>query len=89
MLARRKERLDGLHGEPGDRAVGIACDVTDLDSPVGGVDEAVRSLGGVDAVITVAGRGMVGTIASGTPQAGRDLLDVKSQARLGSASLGT
>jgi NADP-dependent 3-hydroxy acid dehydrogenase YdfG len=87
MLARRKERLDGLHGEPGDRAVGIACNVTDLDSPVGGVDVAVRSLGGVDAV--VAGRGMVGTIASGTPQAWRDLLDVKSQARLGSASLGT
>jgi NADP-dependent 3-hydroxy acid dehydrogenase YdfG len=76
MLARRKERLDALHAELGEKAIGIVCDVTDLDSLAAGVDEAVRSLGGVDAVVTVAGRGMVGTIARGTPQAWRDLLDL-------------
>jgi NADP-dependent 3-hydroxy acid dehydrogenase YdfG len=76
MLARRKERLDELATEPGERAFGVDCDVTGLDYLAARVDEAVRCLGGLDAVVTVAGRGMVGTIVSGTPQAWRDLLDL-------------
>jgi NADP-dependent 3-hydroxy acid dehydrogenase YdfG len=76
MLARRKERLDELHDELGERAIAIGCDVTDLDSLAGCIDRAVGSLGGLDAVVTVAGRGMVGTVASGTPQAWRELLDL-------------
>jgi NAD(P)-dependent dehydrogenase (short-subunit alcohol dehydrogenase family) len=75
MLA-RKERLDELHDELGERAIAIGCDVTDLDSLAGCIDRAVGSLGGLDAVVTVAGRGMVGTVASGTPQAWRELLDL-------------
>lgn len=75
MLARRKERLDDLQTALGVRAIGIACDVTDLDSLAAAVDEAIRSLGGLDAVIAVAARGMVGTICTGTLQRRREQLE--------------
>jgi NADP-dependent 3-hydroxy acid dehydrogenase YdfG len=76
MLARRKERLDELHDELGERTVGIRCDVTDLEALEAAVGEAARSLGGLDAVIAVAGKSMVGSIESGTPQLWRQLLDL-------------
>ncbi|HEY4795789.1 MAG TPA: SDR family NAD(P)-dependent oxidoreductase [Mycobacterium sp.] len=76
MLARRAERLDALRSQLGDRVYGIPCDVTDLDSLHAGVDAGAHALGGLDTVITVAGRGMVGTIATGDPAGWRELLDV-------------
>ena len=76
MLARRKERLDELADDLGDRAVGVPVDVTDLDALEGAVDAAARALGGLDGVIAVAGRSMSGTITSGTPQLWRELLDL-------------
>jgi NADP-dependent 3-hydroxy acid dehydrogenase YdfG len=76
MLARRKERLDELREELGDRAVAVPCDVTDLEALETAVAEGARALGGLDAVIAVAGKSMVGSIASGTPQVWRDLLDL-------------
>lgn len=76
MLARRHERLTQLHAELGDRAVGIACDVTDLDSLQAGITQSAQTLGGLDGVVTVAGRGMVGTICSGDPALWRELLDL-------------
>ena len=76
MLARRKERLDELHDELGERAIGIPCDVTDLDALEAAVAEAARSLGGLDAVITVAGKAMAGGVITGSPQAWRDLINL-------------
>jgi NADP-dependent 3-hydroxy acid dehydrogenase YdfG len=76
MLARRAERLDALRSHLGDRAYGIPCDVTDLGSLHAGVDAGVAALGGLDTVITVAGRGMVGTIVTGDPAGWRELLDL-------------
>jgi NADP-dependent 3-hydroxy acid dehydrogenase YdfG len=76
MLARRKERLDELRDELGERAVGVRADVTDLEGLEVAVDEAARALGGLDAVISVAGRSMAGGIATGTPQRWRELLDL-------------
>jgi NADP-dependent 3-hydroxy acid dehydrogenase YdfG len=76
MLARRAERLDDLRIQLGERAYGIPCDVTDLDSLQHGVDTAVDALGGLDVVLAVAGRGMVGTIVSGDPTGWRELLDL-------------
>jgi NADP-dependent 3-hydroxy acid dehydrogenase YdfG len=76
MLARRKQRLDELQIELGERAVGIRCDVTDLDLLEEAVDEAARSFGGLDAVVAVAGRGMVGTITTGDPERWRDLMQL-------------
>ena len=74
MLARRKDRLDALRHELGDRVIPIRCDVTDLDLLGDAVSEAARALGAFDSIITAAGRGMVGTIATGNPQRWRDLM---------------
>lgn len=76
MLARRKERLDELCDEMGERAIGVRGDVTDLDALEVAIGEAARSLGGLDAVIAVAGKSMAGSIATGTPQRWRELLDL-------------
>jgi NADP-dependent 3-hydroxy acid dehydrogenase YdfG len=76
MLARRKERLDELHDELGEAAVGVPADVTDMEALEAAVQEAVRSLGGLDAVVAVAGKSMVGSIATGTPQEWRNLIDL-------------
>lgn len=76
MLARRKERLDELHSELGERALPLPCDVTDLDALQNSVDEASRSLDGLDGVVAVAGKSMVGTIATGTPERWQELLNL-------------
>jgi NADP-dependent 3-hydroxy acid dehydrogenase YdfG len=76
MLARRKERLEAIRAELGDRATPIACDVTDLEALEAAVEEAARALGGLDAVVAVAGKSMMGTIATGEPQLWRELLDL-------------
>ena len=76
LLARRKERLAELTDELGERSVPIPCDVTDLDRLEGAVEEAARALGGLDAIVSVAGRGMVGTISSGTPERWRELMEL-------------
>ncbi len=76
MLARRKEKLDELADELGERAFSVRCDVTDLDMLAGAVDQAARSLGGIDAVVPVAGVGMVGGMMTGAPERWRDLMNV-------------
>lgn len=76
MLARRKEKLDELADELGAHAISVRCDVTDLDTIAGAVDEAARSLGGIDGVVPVAGVGMVGGMMTGTPERWRDLMNV-------------
>jgi NADP-dependent 3-hydroxy acid dehydrogenase YdfG len=76
MLARRKERLAELAEELGERAIGVRCDVTDLDMLAGAVDEASRSLGGLDGVVAVAGAGMVGGMMTGAPERWRELIDL-------------
>ncbi len=76
MLARRQERLAELSEELGERSVGIQCDVTDLEQLNGAVANAASALSGLDAVVAVAGRGMVGTIMSGSPERWRDLMEL-------------
>lgn len=76
MLARREQRLEELRAELGEKAVPVPCDVTDLEALEPAVGDAVRALGGLDAVVTVAGRSMVGTIATGTPQRWRELFEL-------------
>src|SRR6516164_8517779 len=62
MLARRKERLDALSNELGQQAIGIQSDVTNLNDLASDIERAVTAMSGLDAIVTVAGRGMVGTI---------------------------
>jgi len=76
MLARRKERLEELCTELGERAVPVPCDVTDLDALPTAVEEAARALGGFDGVVAVAGKSMVGTIMTGTPERWQELINL-------------
>jgi len=76
MLARRKDRLDELSEELGERAVSVPADVTDFDNLPAAVDTAAAALGGLDGVVTVAGRLMTGSIATGTPERWRKLFDL-------------
>jgi len=76
MLARRKERLDELRDELGARAIPIPCDVTDLDALEHAVAQAADHLGGLDGLVAVAGRSMVGTIPTGSPQQWRELFEL-------------
>jgi NADP-dependent 3-hydroxy acid dehydrogenase YdfG len=76
MLARRQDRLDALGAELGELAHGVACDVTDLDALSSAIDQSASALGGLDGVIAVAGKSMVGTIPTGSPDRWRELLDL-------------
>jgi NADP-dependent 3-hydroxy acid dehydrogenase YdfG len=76
MVARRKDRLEELRRELGERAASVPCDVTDLDALGAAVDDAAARLGGLDGVVAVAGRMMAGGIASGTPERWRELIDL-------------
>jgi len=82
MLARRKDRLDLLAEELGARAVPIRVDVTDDEALSVAIDEAARALGALDGVVAVAGRSMVGTIATGSPARWRELVDLNLVAPL-------
>jgi len=85
MLARRNQRLVELHDELGERAVPVPCDVTDMSAHEEAVDDASRRLGGLDGLVAVAGRSMVGTLATGTPDRWRALFDLNLVAPLASA----
>lgn len=82
MVARRAERLDALRLELGERAHPVVCDVTDLEALETAVAQAAADLDGLDGVIAVAGKSMVGTIPTGSPQRWRELLDLNLVAPL-------
>jgi 3-oxoacyl-[acyl-carrier protein] reductase len=76
MLARRQERLEELGAELGERAVPVPCDVTDLGALPVAVEAAARALDGFDGVVAVAGKSMVGTIMTGTPERWQELMNL-------------
>jgi NAD(P)-dependent dehydrogenase (short-subunit alcohol dehydrogenase family) len=57
VLARRKDRLEGLAAEAGGGCVAIACDATDPASCATAVSEAAAALGGIDALVYAPGVG--------------------------------
>jgi NADP-dependent 3-hydroxy acid dehydrogenase YdfG len=89
MMARRQERLHGLRDELGDRAVPVPCDVTDIDALEAAVADAARGLGGLDGVVTAAGKMMVGSVATGTPQLWRELFELNLLAPLSTVRFAT
>ncbi len=60
----------------------MPCDVTDLAALEAAVEASARSLDGLDGVIAVAGKSMVGTIATGSPERWRELFDLNLVAPL-------
>jgi len=85
MVARRQERLEELNEEFGDLAVSVPCDVTDTDALEAAVDDAAEQLGGLDGLVAVAGRSMVGTLATGAPDRWTAMFDLNLVAPLASA----
>jgi NAD(P)-dependent dehydrogenase (short-subunit alcohol dehydrogenase family) len=57
LLARRRERLEDAAKEAGTGAVAIACDVTEPSSCRDAIEEAAKSLGGIDALVYSTGVG--------------------------------
>lgn len=76
MLARREDRLAAIADDLGPDAMAFPTDVTDLGQLETNVAAAAAALGGLDAVVAVAGQNLQGSIHTGTPQVWRDLLDV-------------
>lgn len=74
MLARREQRLAELEKRLGANAFGITCDVTDFDALESAIQAAHDRLEGLDGVVAVAGRAMVGSIDSGSPNGWKDLM---------------
>ena len=82
MLARREALLREMEHDLGERAIGMPVDVTDLDALATAVDRAGEQLGGIDAVVAAAGQSMTGSIATGTPERWRELVDLNLLAPL-------
>ena len=73
-VARRKERIEELADEIGGYA--IEADVTDEAAARRAVDEAADSLGGLDAVLNIAGVQLLAPFSEGRSDEWRTLLDV-------------
>ena len=62
LLARRKDRIVEAAKDAGPGTLAITCDVTDKASCERAIDEAVKGLGGIDAVVYSAGIGALSRI---------------------------
>ena len=82
MFARRKDRLEDLRGELGERALPVPCDVTDLSALERAIGDAARDLDGLNGLISVAGQSMAGGITTGTPDRWRQLFELNLLAPL-------
>jgi NAD(P)-dependent dehydrogenase (short-subunit alcohol dehydrogenase family) len=75
MLARRKARLDSAALEAGPGTLAIACDVTDEGSCRAAIEEAARSLGGIDALVYTPATGPLARLVDTDAETWRQVFD--------------
>lgn len=75
FTARRSEILDEIVGDL-DGCVAVPCDVADPHAAMAGVDAAAEALGGLDAVIYVAGIFPIGLVENTEPEEWQRVFDV-------------
>ena len=83
LLARRRDRLESLAGELGDRATVYEVDVTDDEAVANTVEEVVRDLGGIDVLVNNAGYGSMTPAAEADLAEWRRMVDVNVNGVLG------
>jgi NADP-dependent 3-hydroxy acid dehydrogenase YdfG len=76
LAARRKERMDALVQELGDKAVAVACDVGDMASVTALFDTVRERFGGLDLLFNNAGMGVNGPFAQSRPEDWKTQIDV-------------
>lgn len=77
LAARSRERLAELQEELGgpERALAVACDVTDPEAQAAVVDQALKTFGGIDAVFANAGiGGSPGGFSEADPERWREMI---------------
>jgi NADP-dependent 3-hydroxy acid dehydrogenase YdfG len=75
LLARRAERLEQLRSALAPSAVAIPTDVTDRAAVAAAVFTAAEQLGGIDALVNVAGLNRAGSFATGDAEHWREMLE--------------
>jgi NAD(P)-dependent dehydrogenase (short-subunit alcohol dehydrogenase family) len=76
VTARRAESVADLADEFGDRALGVALDVTDPDQIAAAVGAADEAFGGIDVLVNNAGHGYLSAVEEGEDAEVRKLFDV-------------
>jgi NADP-dependent 3-hydroxy acid dehydrogenase YdfG len=75
LAARRKERMDALVEELGDKAIAVACDVGDMASVAALFDTVREQFGGLDLLFNNAGMGVNGPFADSRPEDWKTQID--------------
>ncbi len=75
LMARRKDRLEAAASEAGGHALAITCDITVESSCRDSIDEAARSLGGIDGLVYATGIGPLARLADVDAETWRQTFD--------------
>ncbi len=75
LMARREDRLVDAAKEAGSGALAIVCDVTDEASCRAAIDQAVKGLGGLDALVYATGVGPLGRLVDASADTWRRTFD--------------
>jgi NADP-dependent 3-hydroxy acid dehydrogenase YdfG len=75
LVARRRERIEALAEELGDKATAIIADVVDEDQVRALIDKIRARFGGLDLLFNNAGLGVFGRFASSMPEDWRRMID--------------
>ncbi|MEV4033631.1 SDR family oxidoreductase [Streptomyces umbrinus] len=76
LLARRKDRIEALAAELGERAIAISADVTDRDALVAAAERVRQEFGGTDVLVNNAGVMLLGPFSAEQRDDYRHMIEV-------------